>query len=62
MIWEGGTGGSVNVARGGTNVHFDKDGSGNPRSCQNGRRGSGIGEWKTENETYSMAGVTQNRG
>ena len=62
VIWEGGTGGSINIHRGGTANHFDVDTNGDPRSCQNGRRGAGAGSWKTENPDYSMAAVLKTGG
>jgi hypothetical protein len=58
VIWENGTGGAVNVHRGGQGVHFES----NAYSCQNGRRGAGIGEWKTPNPDYSMAATIKTGG
>ena len=60
IVWEGGTSGTINVRRGGTDTHYDVDGSGNPRSYQDHLETGAV--YGSDNDQYSIAGVVKDGG
>lgn len=60
VVWEGGTDGTLNVQRGGTDTHYDKDGSNNPRSYQDHLETGAV--YGSDNDQYSIAGVVKDGG
>lgn len=59
VIWEGGTGGTVNIRRTGSNVHQASE-NGGANSCQ-AQYVSGVG-WDNVNEQWAMAAVMETGG
>lgn len=55
VFWVGGTGGAINIHRGGSGVHFENS----TYSAQNIHDGT---EWGNPNEDYSMAGLIETGG
>jgi len=60
VVWEGGSSGTLNVQRGGQNVHYDKDGSNNPRSWQDHLETGSV--YGSDNDEFSIAGVVKDGG